>query len=59
VEALQPWHTGGELANFGPAVTEERLARVYTPQTRARLATLADRYDPAGVLRVGQVVRTA
>jgi FAD/FMN-containing dehydrogenase len=59
VAALEPWHTGGELANFGPAATEERLARVYAPDTRARLAELAERYDPAGVLRVGQVVRTA
>ena len=35
----------------------ERIAQCYDEDTRHWLAALADQYDPAGVLRVGQVVR--
>ncbi len=55
--ALQPWSTGGLLPNFAPAADAARMARVYDEDTRHWLATLADRYDPAGVLKTGQVVR--
>lgn len=55
--ALQPWSTGGLLPNFAPAADAARMARVYDADTRHWLATLADRYDPAGVLNTGQVVR--
>lgn len=57
VRALQPWSTGGVLPNFAPGADAERTARAYDVDTRLRLAALADRYDPAGVLNTGQVVR--
>ena len=53
--ALAPWSTGGLLPNFAPGSGPERLARSYDPETLARLAELAERYDPHAVLRVGQV----
>ena len=53
--ALAPWATGGLLPNFAAGTGPERLARSYDPVTLARLAELAERYDPAHVLRVGQV----
>lgn len=55
--ALAPWSTGGQLPNFAPSTDSERAARVYGEDTRHWLAALADRYDPAGVFRTGQVVR--
>ena len=55
--ALQPWSTGGLLPNFAPTADPSRVARVYDEDIRHRLAALADRYDPAGVLNTGQVVR--
>jgi FAD/FMN-containing dehydrogenase len=57
LEAMAPWSTGGQLPNFAPAIDAGRTARVYTEDTRAWLAALADRYDPAGIFRTGQVVR--
>ena len=33
----------------------ERIARSYDPATLARLVEIAGRFDPANVLRVGQV----
>jgi FAD/FMN-containing dehydrogenase len=59
VGALEPWATGGLLPNFAPAATADRVARSYDEDTRTWLAALADRHDPAGVLRIGQVVRSA
>jgi hypothetical protein len=57
IEALQPWSTGGQLPNFAPAADLARLARCYDEDTLYWLAALGERYDPAGVLRVGQVAR--
>ncbi|TFV57893.1 FAD-binding oxidoreductase [Mycobacterium sp. PS03-16] len=57
LSALAPWSTGGLLPNFAPSTDPRRAARVYTEDTRYWLAALADRYDPAGVFRTGQVVR--
>lgn len=56
--ALAPWSTGGQLPNFAPSTDPGRAARVYSEDTRYWLAALADRYDPAGVFRTGQVVRS-
>lgn len=56
--ALAQWSTGGQFPNFAPSVDPGRAARVYTEDTRHWLAALADRYDPAKVLRTGQVVRS-
>lgn len=57
MSALAPWSTGGQLPNFAAAAGQERLARCYDEDTLYWLAALAERYDPAGVLRVGQVAR--
>lgn len=55
--AMAPWSTGGQLPNFAPSTDPGRTARAYAEDTRHWLAALADRYDPAGVFRTGQVVR--
>ena len=55
--ALEPWSTGRQLPNFAPAADPGRLARCYDDDTLYQLAALAERYDPQGVLRVGQVAR--
>ncbi|CAN5454300.1 FAD-binding oxidoreductase [soil metagenome] len=57
IAAVAPWSTGGELPNFAPGATQERLARCYDEDTLHWLAALAERYDPSGVFRVGQVAR--
>ncbi|MCV7227064.1 FAD-binding oxidoreductase [Mycolicibacterium komossense] len=57
IDALAPWSTGGQLPNFAASSDPERLARCYDEDTLYWLAALAERYDPAGVLRVGQVAR--
>ena len=53
--AMAPWATGGAEPNFAAGSGADRLARSYDPPTLARLTALADKYDPARVLRVGQV----
>jgi hypothetical protein len=57
--AMAEWATGGALPNFSASADPARNARCYAEDDARRLADLADRHDPAGVLRVGQVVRTA
>ncbi|KGI67407.1 FAD-binding oxidoreductase [Mycolicibacterium rufum] len=56
--AVAPWATGEQMPNFAPSYDPARPARVYTEDTLHWLAALADRYDPAGVLATGQVIRT-
>ncbi len=56
--AVDPWATGGQMPNFAPSFDPARPSRVYNQDTLHLLAALADRYDPAGVLATGQVVRT-
>lgn len=58
MRALGRWSTGGQLPNFAPSSDPGRAARVYTEDARHWLAALGERYDPAGVFRTGQVVRT-
>jgi FAD/FMN-containing dehydrogenase len=53
--AMAPWATGGAEPNFAAGSGADRLARSYDPPTLARLTALADKYDPARLLRVGQV----
>ncbi|MCY1141048.1 FAD-binding oxidoreductase [Actinoplanes sp. Pm04-4] len=53
--ALGPWATGGALPNHGAAAGPERIARSYDAETLTRLIELTERYDPAHVLRAGQV----
>lgn len=57
-QAVAPWSTGGQLPNFAPSYDPARPSRVYSEDTLHWLAALADRYDPAGVLATGQVIRT-
>ena len=57
IAAAEPWSTGRQLPNWAPATGQERLTRVYDEETLLRLAALAERHDPAGVLRTGQVAR--
>ena len=58
VASVGPWSTGGQMPNFAPSFDPARPARVYSEDTLHWLAALADRYDPAGVLATGQVIRT-
>ncbi|MDY6997108.1 MAG: FAD-binding oxidoreductase [Actinomycetota bacterium] len=55
--AVAPWSTGGQMPNFAPSHDPGRPSRAYGEDTRHWLSALADRYDPARVLAVGQVVR--
>jgi hypothetical protein len=57
VGSVAPWSSQGQLPNFAPSDDPGRPARVYQADVLARLASLAERYDPAGVFRAGQVVR--
>lgn len=57
MDSVAPWSTGRQLPNFAAASDADRLARCYDDDTLYQLAALAERYDPAGVLRVGQVAR--
>lgn len=57
LEGLEPWATGGVLANFAASADPASIRRRYDDATLVRLSALGDRYDPAGVFRVGQVVR--
>ncbi|MEO3756750.1 hypothetical protein ABGB19_00435 [Mycobacterium sp. B14F4] len=54
---MQRSSTGGQLPNFAPSEDPGRAARVYDAEVLQRLASLADRHDPAGVFRIGQFVR--
>ena len=58
IAAVAPCSTGRQLPNFAPAADQARLARIYDEDTLSRLAALAERHDPAGVLRTGQVARS-
>ncbi len=53
--AMAPWATGGQLPNFSPGAGPDGFRRCYDEVTYARLAALADRYDPHRVFTVGQV----
>ena len=55
--AMAQWTHAGRLANFTTSSDRAVFAQSYDADTRHRLATLADQYDPDHVLDVGQVVR--
>lgn len=58
--ALAPWATGALLPNFAAGFGADRISRSYDDATLARLASLAQRFDPENILRAGQVpVRSA
>ena len=54
--AVAPWATGGQMPNFAASDDPGRAARAYSEDAYHWLAALAQRYDPAGVLRTGQAV---
>ena len=56
-EALSDWDTGGCWPNFAPPHDAGSAKRAYSPETLARLAAVADRYDPDGVLAAGAFAR--
>ena len=56
-QAVAPWSTGRSLPNFASSADPERIARMYDEDTAHWLSALAEEHDPAGVLRVGPVVR--
>jgi hypothetical protein len=57
IDAAAPHASGGVLPNFEPSGEMRLNARAYGPETRRRLAALADHHDPAGTFAVGQVIR--
>lgn len=57
--AVEPWSTGYTLPNFTATDDPQRLARCYDEDTCHWLGALADQHDPAGVLSIGQVIRSA
>lgn len=58
VHALEPWATGGVWPNFEAARDAASALRAYDPPTLASLASVARRYDPAGVLAGGHYLRS-
>ena len=57
--ALADWDTGGIWPNFAPPHDEATARRAYDGATLARLAEVAERYDPDGVLAAGAFARRA
>jgi FAD/FMN-containing dehydrogenase len=55
--ALADWDTGGIWPNFAPPYDEATARRAYDVATLARLAEVAERYDPDGVLAAGAFAR--
>jgi FAD/FMN-containing dehydrogenase len=55
--AMGLWSTGGMLPNFADVDDPRTAVHRYDPPTLVGLSALGDRYDPAGVFRVGQVIR--
>jgi hypothetical protein len=57
--ALADWDTGGIWPNFAPPHDDATAQRAYDAATLARLAEVAERYDPDGVLAAGAFARRA
>lgn len=57
--ALAPWDTGGTWPNFSPPHDPVSARRAYDEVTLARLAAVAERYDPDGVLAGGAFAHRA
>lgn len=55
VAAVRPWACGA-LLNLLGAATPERVGRIWDDATRARLLTIRDRVDPAGVFATNVVI---
>ncbi|MGV9825187.1 FAD-binding oxidoreductase [Gordonia sp. NPDC003429] len=57
VADMAPWAAGGRLPNFTAGTDPATIRSCYDDDTAAWLSALAQQYDPAGVLRAGQVMR--
>jgi hypothetical protein len=57
--ATAPWRSAHTLPNFEASDAPDDLLRKYGRATLTRLAELADRYDPASVIRAARPVRAA
>lgn len=51
VDALAGWSTGGQMANSAPSADPARSARCYDEDALYWLTALANRYEPASVMR--------
>jgi FAD/FMN-containing dehydrogenase len=51
VNAMTPWATGGQMPNFAASADPSRPARCYNEDALHWLRALAERYDPAAVMR--------
>lgn len=56
--SLSEWDFGGVWPNFAPPHDAVTARRAYGPATLARLSSVAEQYDPDGVLAAGAFART-
>jgi FAD/FMN-containing dehydrogenase len=57
--ALSEWDTGGIWPNFGPPHDARTARRAYDGQTLRRIVEVSRKYDPDGVLQIGEYARAA
>ena len=55
--ALSEWDTGGVWPNFGPPHDARTARRAYDEETLQRIAEVSRKYDPDGVLQIGEYAR--
>ena len=55
--ALSEWDTGGVWPNFGPPHDARTARRAYDEETLRRIAEVSRKYDPDGVLQIGEYAR--
>ena len=55
--ALAEWDTGGVWPNFGPPHDARTARRAYDEETLRRIAEVSRKYDPDGVLQIGEYAR--
>jgi hypothetical protein len=56
--ALSEWDTGGVWPNFGPPHDAQTARRAYDEKTLHRIAEVSRKYDPDGILQIGEYART-
>jgi hypothetical protein len=56
--ALSEWDTGGVWPNFGPPHDARTARRAYDEKTLHRIAEVSRKYDPDGILQIGEYART-
>lgn len=55
--ALSEWDTGGIWPNFGPPHDARTARRAYDDETLRRIVEVSRKYDPDGVLQIGEYTR--